>query len=269
MANIIKYINTNSEKRFEPQWFGGANQTTPCGGSSPILVADDEASSRLGFRVALEAAGYAVSEAEDGEQALGASGATRFPSHSSISGCPDLMGWKYSDDSATRGSTFPLWSSPPTAASRVPSAARELGAVNFLSKPVQPTVLRQTVLDVLRRRPHVETESYRPTANSLGALAHRFTETLAVARRAWERGQVDLTEYLLQQALDLDPNSAAANALRGALQESLREYHAAYQSYRRALSRDRHHALALDGLKRYCERFGLDYQNAAINPAAE
>ncbi len=86
---------------------------------------------------------------------------------------------------------------------------------------------------------------------------------------AWERGQVNLTEYLLQQALDLDPNSAAANALRGALQESLREYHAAYQSYRRALSRDRHHALALDGLKRYCERFGLDYQNAAINPAAE
>ncbi len=90
-----------------------------------------------------------------------------------------------------------------------------------------------------------------------------------MARRTMERGQFTLTEYLLEQALELDPDAAAAHTLRGALQESLGEHHAAYQSYRKALTYDRQHSPALDGMKRYCERFGLDYQNRAINPGAE
>src|SRR5262249_44717036 len=38
--------------------------------SPRILIADDQASSRLGFRAVLEPAGYEVIEAGDGEQAL-------------------------------------------------------------------------------------------------------------------------------------------------------------------------------------------------------
>jgi DNA-binding response OmpR family regulator len=158
-----------------------------------------------------------------------------------------------------------------TAYGSVPSALRalELGATDFLAKPVEPAVLRRTVVQVLLGRPEGEGQPDRPAAISLGNAARRFAETLALAWRAWERGQVELTEYLLQQALELDPDSAEANTLRGDLQERVGEPHAAYQSYRRALSRDRHHDRARDGLRRYCEWFGLDYKSKAINPGAE
>jgi CheY-like chemotaxis protein len=158
-----------------------------------------------------------------------------------------------------------------TAHGSVPSAihALELGAVDFLTKPVEPGILRRTVLEVLVRHAHAGTEPYRPAPTSLGGAAHRFAETLDVARRAMGRGEFSLTESLLQQALDLDPDSPAAHTPRGALQENLGRHHAAYQSYRKALTGNRHHGPARDGMRRSCERFSLDYNNKAINPGAE
>ena len=74
---------------------------------------------------------------------------------------------------------------------------------------------------------------------------------------------------LLEQALDLAPSSAEAHTLMGILRESWGQDHAAYRSYRTALEADPHFGPARDNLRRYCERFGLDYHSKAINPGAE
>ena len=52
----------------------------------------------------------------------------------------------------------------------------------------------------------------------------------------------------------------------GVLHERLGEHHAAYQCYRLALMLDPHDTVAGDGLRRYCQRFGYDPGNKAINP---
>jgi hypothetical protein len=55
----------------------------------------------------------------------------------------------------------------------------------------------------------------------------------------------------------------------GILRESRGQDHAAYLSYKTALTADPHYAPAKDNMRRYCERFGLDHHNKAINPGAE
>jgi len=64
------------------------------------------------------------------------------------------------------------------------------------------------------------------------------------------------------------PESAEAHTLMGVLRESLGQQHAAYHAYKLALEADPHYGPALDNLKRYCARVGLDFHNPAINPAA-
>ena len=54
----------------------------------------------------------------------------------------------------------------------------------------------------------------------------------------------------------------------GVLRESLGQQHAAYRAYKLALEADPSYGPALENLQRYCTRFGLDFQNPAINPAA-
>src|SRR5262245_39215978 len=85
--------------------------------------------------------------------------------------------------------------------------AMELGAIDVLTKPVEAALLRETVLEILMRHAQAGTGSYQPAPTSLGGAARRFAETLAVARRLLEDGHFDLAEYLLEQALDLDPDS--------------------------------------------------------------
>ena len=55
----------------------------------------------------------------------------------------------------------------------------------------------------------------------------------------------------------------------GVLHERLGEHHATYQCYKLALKIDRHDPIARAGLRRYCERFGFDFQSRAINPALD
>jgi tetratricopeptide (TPR) repeat protein len=89
------------------------------------------------------------------------------------------------------------------------------------------------------------------------------------ARQALDHQQLDLAERYLRRALDADPNSAEVRSLMGVLHERLGEYHAAFHCYRIALTADRDNAVARAGIRRYCERFGFDPGNKALNPACE
>lgn len=104
---------------------------------------------------------------------------------------------------------------------------------------------------------------------------HRWTipradpTDLIFARQALDRHQFTDAERHLRRALDTNPESAEVRTLMGVLHERLGEYHAAYQCYRLALTINRHDPIARAGLRRYCQRFGFDFHNRAINPALD
>jgi Tfp pilus assembly protein PilF len=85
---------------------------------------------------------------------------------------------------------------------------------------------------------------------------------------ALNRRQFDLAADLLERALDVDEDSPEALTLMGVLLECQGQEHAAYQSYKKALTADPHYRSAVENMRRYCTRFGLDADNPAINPAA-
>jgi DNA-binding NtrC family response regulator len=266
---VRTYTKDHVTDRLGPKRFTENQQTTQPGEPARILIVDDEASCRLGFRVALEVAGYEVAEAADGEQAL--DHLRTEPADLALLDLhmPLLDGMEMLQCLRNEGIDVPVVVI--TAHGSVPRAsqAMKLGAVDVLPKPVTPAALRQIAFEALMRRVHLVHEQHPFRPNSLAAAAHRFSETLIVARKAWQQGQFRLAEELVDRALELDPESAEAHTLRGNVEESLGSHHSAYQSYRRALSHDRHHGPALDGMRRYCERFGLDLNNRLINPVAE
>jgi tetratricopeptide (TPR) repeat protein len=88
------------------------------------------------------------------------------------------------------------------------------------------------------------------------------------ARRALNRREFEEAEWRLRGAIDQDPQCAEAHNLLGLLHESLGEYHAAYRSYKSALLAERDYEPALGNMRRYCDRFGFDFHNEAINPGA-
>src|SRR5262249_51836183 len=156
-------------------------------------------------------------------------------------------------------------------------AAIKLGAIDFLSKPLTPNELRRVVREVLARHaqpapataPEAEPmpsppQTGNPTTVTVGPAALDLTP----AKRALNRREFDRAAELLEQALDLVPDSAEALTLTGVLRESCCQDHAAYQAYKAALESDPRYGPARDNMQRYCQRRGLDYHNKAINPAA-
>ena len=91
---------------------------------------------------------------------------------------------------------------------------------------------------------------------------------LKPARRAFCRCEFAVAGSLLRKALDLAPGSPEAHTLTGLLHEALGEQHAAYHAYKTALRNDHSHGPALCLMRAYCDRFGLDFDNPRINPAA-
>jgi Flp pilus assembly protein TadD len=150
----------------------------------------------------------------------------------------------------------------------------KLGAIDFLSKPIRPEVLRSVVGDVLRRR--AEPAPAARVSQAHGGTSPATAVTLAPtgvdlvwAKQALNRREFSRAHDLLEEALELEPDSAEAHHLMGVLRESLGQDHAAYRAYRMALEVDPHYLPALDSMRRYCVRFGLDFSNWSINPGAE
>lgn len=102
-----------------------------------------------------------------------------------------------------------------------------------------------------------------------GIRTGRDPSDLIFARQALDRRQLADADWYLRRALDADPESPEVRTLMGVLHERLGEPHAAYHRYKQALEVDPHDLIALSGLRRYCERFGFDFNHPVINPAAD
>ena len=241
-----------------------------------ILIIDDEPNIRLVFRTTLERPGCEVVEAKDGEEALELLKEVRPALVILDLQMPRMGGMELLRRLREAGDETPVIIV--TAHGSIPDAvaAMRLGAIDFLTKPMSTETLRAVVGQVLAR--HAEPEGGRepfptPTpAQRTGTTAVLVAEPmidLTAAKRALNRREFDRAADLLEEALDLDPASAEAHTQLGGRVESRGQDHAAYHAYRRALEADPEHGPALDNLRRYCERFGIDFLSKAINPAAD
>jgi len=244
-----------------------------------ILIVDDEPNVRLVFRTALESVGYAVAEVEDGASALEWLAGSAADVVLLDLQMPRVGGMEVLRRLRELGNDVPVVII--TAHGSIPDAvqAMKLGAIDFLTKPLNPEPLRQVVAAVILRHseesaaPKLEQEPSpdwapngrpAPTVVTLGPAVIDLT----AVKRALNRREFDRAFEGLEEALVLAPESAEAHTLMGVLRESMGQAHAAYHAYKLALEADPQYRPALDNLQRYCARFGLDFQNPAINPAA-
>jgi DNA-binding response OmpR family regulator len=256
-------------------WEHGApyEETRTMTSTGRILVVDDEPNVRLVFRTSLESVGHVVDEAADGEEALERLADSNFECVLLDLLMPGIGGMETLRRIRETGSGVPVVIV--TAHGSIPDAvaAMKLGAIDFLTKPQTPESLRKVVAEVVLR--HAEPAPQpSPLPGERGAHVAVVTVAgplvdLTAAKRALNRRDFDQAANLLEQALDLDPESVEAQTLLGVLYESRGQDHAAYQAYKAALTLDHQYNPALDNLRRYCQRFGLDFENRAINPGAK
>jgi len=263
-----------------------------------VLIVDDEPSIRLMFRTALESVGYQTKEAGDGPAALDRLNESSPDVTLLDLKMPGMDGMETLRRLRNAGHETAVVIV--TAHGSIPDAvaAMKLGAVDFLTKPVTPELLRRVIGDIVARHGKSEPTAARAHAPAphhgrekeharehIPASETPGTEQLprpdaivvellpplvdlALVKRALNQRSFLEAERLLQAALDQAPESPEALTLMGVLHECLGHDHAAYRSYRAALECAPSYGPALGNLRRYCERFGLDFHNKAINPSA-
>jgi len=180
-----------------------------------ILIVDDEPNVRLVFRTALEATGYLVTEAADGDAALAQ--LRKLPTDLILLDLkmPVVDGMETLRRLRDAGDETPVV--VVTAHGSVPDAvaAMKLGAVDFLPKPVSPVTLRAVVAGACALCSANRVAVKTPVAAA--APAHLFEEDLSRTRRAMERREYDDAEFFLRIADALRPGSPEVTRLRETL----------------------------------------------------
>jgi DNA-binding response OmpR family regulator len=261
-----------SDEKTQSRPSPGGTATHPAGRTGRVLIVDDEPNVRLVFRTALESACFTVDEASEGLSALDR--LAKSPADVVLLDLqmPVIGGMEVLRRLRDAGNDVPVVIV--TAHGSIPDAvaAMKLGAIDFLSKPLTPDALRQVVSEIIARHapagPGPEPASELPTHSTVVTLLPTVID-LTPVKQALNRREFDQAATLLEKALDADPDSAEALTLMGVLLESRGQDHAAFHSYKSALTADPHYGPARDNMRRYCERFGLDADNPHINPAAE
>lgn len=232
-----------------------------------ILIIDDEPNVRLVFRTALTSAGYSVFTAEDGIEGLKAA----RDSHPDLVlldlNMPGLDGMEVLKRLRDEGNAVPVVIV--TAHGDIPNAvqAMKLGAIDFLSKPLSPDALRNTVAEVLERAETATPEAALAKDEPVSA-ATEFVRCLTNAKHQLTARRFSEAEIYLKQAIALFAHSAEAHNLMGVLHELRNEHDASYQSYKASLKADRHYDPAQHNMKRYYERFTFGKSSIPIDQGA-
>jgi DNA-binding response OmpR family regulator len=235
-----------------------------------ILIVDDEPNVRLVFRTTLESTGAELALAEDGEAALAWLKDHRADLVLLDLQMPVMGGMGVLERLRSIGNDVPVIII--TAHGSIPDAvaAMKLGAIDFLSKPLTPDVLRRAVADVLdRERPAPDPSILKLPGKPAPSLNGSFTGTLRDAKHAINRRHFGDAEALLRQAIGINPRSAEAHNLMGVLHESKGENDASYQAYQAALKADRQYEPARHNMQRHYERFTFGRTNLPVDTGGE
>ena len=227
-----------------------------------ILIVDDEPNVRLMFRTALSPEGYTLSIAEDGEAGLRAQQASPSDLILMDLKMPGMDGMEALRKLRERGDDVAVIVI--TAHGSVPHAVEAMkhGAIDFLSKPITPEVLRKTVSSVLLRHDSrsVSAPKNEPITPPVQAAAN-----LVKAKKALDLRFFDEAEVYLKQAIALDNQSSEAHSFMGVLHEMKNEHDDSYRSYRSALKVDKNYEPSKHNMLRYYERFTFGRSEVPID----
>ena len=220
-----------------------------------IFIIDDERTIRLTFRLALETDGYDVEEAASSDEAMMGFKAEKY----------DLviLDLRIGEDSgldvlaAMRQHGIQTPTLMITAYGSIRNAVRamQLGAIDFLEKPIEPVALRKLVADILSRH------QPRPDHVRPGSPEDHLRE----GKRLINLQQFDAAAEKITTALKLDDRSPEVHNLRGILFEIAGDYEAARKSYGQAIRLDSHHEGAQQNMRRIYELFNFGSSQEAIH----
>ena len=211
-----------------------------------ILVTDDESNIRMMVRTALESDGYSVTEASDGRQALEAL------KHSSPQlmvldlNMPVLDGMAVLEQLKVLAKVNKPRVIVLTAYGSISAAvkATRLGAVDFLEKPLTPSVLRSSVRNVLDDADG-EAISIAPE------VAEGYEHALDRIRKSLRLADATSAESMLMKVADRrDLHSADYFNLLGALYETQHKRRLACKCYGKALDANEDYAPARINMRR-------------------
>lgn len=228
--------------------------------SKRILVVDDEPNVRLSYRVTLETEGLAVREADCAARALEQLANELFDLSILDMRMPEMDGLDLLAEMRKRGFKTPAVII--TAYGDIPHAVRamQLGAIDFLQKPLTPEALRHLVAEILAR--HV-TES---DAEKKAPLADDFASQLSEAKRLLNLQVFETAWTHLARALELNPQSPDALNLAGVFFEMQEDFGRARNLYGKAIKYGPYYEPAQQNMRRIFElfRFGSSKEPFAM-----
>ena len=213
-----------------------------------IFVIDDERTIRFTFRLALETDGYEVQEAASvGEALMG------FRSGTFDLAVLDLRigeesGLDVLTEMRRRGVQTPTLMITAYGSIRNAVRAMQLGAIDFLEKPIEPVALRKVVAEILDRHQPRPVEAGEPAA--IGSQSREV-------KRLINLQDFDAAAACLAAALQTDGESSEIYNLQGVLAEIRGDYDEARRAYGRAIKFDSKHEAAQQNMRRLFELFNF------------
>lgn len=216
--------------------------------SKTILIVDDEPNVRLSYRVTLETEGLAVCEADCATKALEQLGQHHFDMAILDMRMPEMDGLDLLAEMRKRG--LPTPTVIITAYGDIPHAVRamQLGAIDFLQKPLTPEALRSLVNEILAR--HVA-----PPAEKKAPVTDDFASQLSEAKRLLNLQVFEPAWNHLARALELNPKSPDGLNLAGVYFEMHEDYDRARKLYGKAIKFGPYYEPAQQNMRRIFELF--------------
>ncbi len=220
-----------------------------------IFIVDDERTIRLTFRLALETDGYDVQEAASADEAAMGFKAEKYDLA--------ILDLRLGEDSGLdvlasmrqQGVQTPTLMITAYGSIRNAVRAMQLGAIDFLEKPIEPVALRKLVADILGRH------QPRPEDVAPGG----FEDCLREGKRLINLQQFAAAAEQITAALKLDDRSPEGHNLRGILFEIAGDYDAAKKSYGQAIRLDSRHEGAQQNMRRIYELFNFGTSQEALH----
>jgi FixJ family two-component response regulator len=227
--------------------------------SKRILIVDDEPNVRLSYRVTLETEGLAVCEADCAARALEQFETHHFDLAILDMRIPEMDGLDLLAEMRNRGLKTPTVII--TAYGDIPHAVRamQLGAIDFLQKPLTPEALRNLVAEILARHVAVEAPQARPP------VSDDFSSQLSEAKRLLNLQVFEGAWTHLSRALELNQQSPDALNLAGVYFEMRQDFERAKKLYGKAIKYGPYYEPAQQNMRRIFELFHFGSSNEHVS----
>jgi CheY-like chemotaxis protein len=180
--------------------------------TNPILVVDDEQTIRLGFSVALRAAGFEVETASDGTEALACAEKVTPDCIVIDLRMPGMDGLQATAEMRARGFHAPVVLASAFADHQTAVAAIGAGITDFLTKPVKPSQLRYAVNHAINRHIRFTQTPYASHADIPSGLLRAYAK-FCLSQQRRDEARIAL------QMLTSESNDLQSLLLLGALYE--------------------------------------------------